>query len=411
MRVVRTVSALALVCLAAMSEPAWAQATRAEEAQKQREAKLAAKKPYKRRAIEAALFKIEDSLLIERWLNPPRGFHLRLGGVGEGSGLGAGPGYRFIGDDFDVRASAAGSLKGYFLAEGALRFPGTRQDSLFTVRDGAFVEIYARRRDFPQEDFFGLGPDSSKDNRSDYAIRDTYGRVTGGYRFGRKLTAGVNVGYLDPAVGPGTDTLFPNSEEIFAAGTIPGLAEPLPAFTVVEPYIELTTIDRQYNEMSGGRYRFTFSRYEDRDFDRFSFGRWEADLRQYVGFFEGSRTLALRAYATSADPDAGNEVPFFLQPMLGGAQTLRGFRTFRFRDLSALLLQAEYRWRINELIAGALFYDTGAVAPKLGDLGTLERDYGIGMRVGGRNGVSFRADLAFGGSDGTRLLLRFDDVF
>ena len=96
--------------------------------------------------------------------------------------------------------------------------------------------------------------------------------------------------------------------------------------------------------------------------------------------------------------------------MLGGAYSLRGFRTFRFRDQSALLLQAEYRWRVNELVTGALFYDTGAVAPRLGDIGRLERDYGFGLRVGGRAAVAFRADIAFGG-EGTRLLLRFDDVF
>lgn len=411
MRVVRILCAMAVICLAFERESAFAQATRAEEAQKEREAKLAAKRPYKRGKIEAALFKIEDSLLIERWLLPPRGFHLRLGANGEGSGLAAGPGYRFIGDSFEVRASAAASLKKYFLAEGAVRFPGTRQDSLFSVRDGAFVEVYARRKDFPQEDFFGLGPDSSKDDRSDYALRDTYARVTPGYRIGRKIGMGVNVGYLDPSTGPGTDPLFPDSTDVFAAGTVPGLNEPLPSFAVFEPYIEITTIDRQYNEMSGGKYRFSFSRYNDRDLDQFSFGRWDVDLRQYIAFFEGSRTIALRAYASSAEADDGNQVPFFLQPTLGGAQTLRGFRTFRFRDESALLLQAEYRWRINELIAGALFYDTGAVAHRLGDLGKLERDYGIGMRVGGRNGVSFRADLAFGGSDGTRFLLRFDDVF
>ena len=113
----------------------------------------------------------------------------------------------------------------------------------------------------------------------------------------------------------------------------------------------------------------------------------------------------------SAEADAGNQIPFYLQPMLGGAQTLRGYRSFRFRDESALLLQAEYRWRINELIAGALFYDTGAVARSIGDIGRLEKNYGIGMRVGGRNGVSFRTDAAFGGSDGFRLLMRFDDVF
>lgn len=411
MRVVRILCAVAAICLLPNGQAAWAQATRAEEAQAEREAKLKAKQPYKRSKIEAALFKIEDNLLLERFLGPPRGFHLRLGGLGEGTGLGAGPGYRYIGDAFEIRTSAAGSVKKYFLAEGAVRFPGTRQDSLFSVRDGAFVEIYGRRRDFPQEDFFGLGPDSSKDDRSDYAVRDTFARVTGGYRIGRKVAFGVNVGYLDPETGAGTDPLFPDSTDLFATGTVPGLGEPLPTFALLEPYVEITTVDRPYNEMSGGRYRFTFSRYNDRDFDRFSFGRWEADLRQYIGFFEGSRTIALRAFAASASADDGNEVPFFLQPTLGGAQTLRGFRSFRFRDESALLLQAEYRWRINELIAGALFYDTGAVARRLGDIGTLERDYGIGMRVGGRNGVSFRADLAFGSSDGTRLLLRFDDVF
>jgi len=411
MRVVRVLCAMAVMCLALHQGPAFAQATRAEEAEAKRTEKQATKQPYKRGLIEAALFKIEDSLLIERWLAPPRGFHVRFGASQEGSGLGIGPGYRYFTDSFDFRTSAAASIKGYFVAEGAVRFPGTRQDSFFTVRDGPFVEIYARRRDFPQEDFFGLGPDSRKEDRSNYALRDTFGRVTGGYRLGRKVGFGASVGYLDPSTGAGTDTRMPSSTDLYPPGTVPGLNEPLPSFLVIEPYVEVKTIDRPYNEMSGGWYRFNFSRYNDRDFDRFSFDRWDLDLRQYFSFFEQSRTIALRAYVTSAKADEGQQVPFYLQPTLGGAATLRGFRSFRFRDESALLLQGEYRWRINELIAGALFYDTGAVARRLSDLGTLERSYGIGMRVGGRNGVSFRADLAFGGSDGTRLMLRFDDVF
>ena len=81
------------------------------------------------------------------------------------------------------------------------------------------------------------------------------------------------------------------------------------------------------------------------------------------------------------------------------------------RDRSALLLQAEYRWRINEFVTGALFYDTGAVAPELGEIGKLERDYGFGFRAGSRATVAFRLDVAFGGREGTRVLLRFDDAF
>lgn len=113
----------------------------------------------------------------------------------------------------------------------------------------------------------------------------------------------------------------------------------------------------------------------------------------------------------AATPRDGHEVPFYLQPWLGGAQSVRGYRTFRVRDRSALLLQAEYRWRVNELVTGALFYDTGAVARTLGTLGRLDDSYGAGLRVGGRMGSALRLDVAFGSREGRRILVRFDDVF
>ncbi len=100
-----------------------------------------------------------------------------------------------------------------------------------------------------------------------------------------------------------------------------------------------------------------------------------------------------------------------MQPTLGGARSLRGYRTFRYRDRTAVLLQAEYRWRINEFVTGALFYDTGAVGASPDALGRFERNYGIGLRAGHRMGSAFRIDFAFGGREGNRLLIRFDDAF
>ncbi len=104
-------------------------------------------------------------------------------------------------------------------------------------------------------------------------------------------------------------------------------------------------------------------------------------------------------------------MPFYLQPTIGGARSLRGYRSFRYRDRSALLLQTEYRWRINDLVTGALFYDAGAVARTFDDFGRFERNYGVSLRAGVDLGAVFRMDLAFGGREGTRLLIRFDDVF
>ena len=383
--------------------------TRAEESRAKREAKAIALVPERRTKTEAILYKVDEDLILHRIFNPPRGFHVRAGGIGEGGGLGGGAGYQFTNVPFDFRASARASLKGYVIAEGALRFPGTQSESVYTWANGPYVEVYARRRESPQEDFFGLGPVSREDDRSNYALRDTFVRVSPAVRRGY-LTGGVNLGYLDPSIGSGTDDSLPSTEELFQPAEAPGL-NVQPAFGVIEPFLEFATIDPAIEDRAGGWYRVTFSRYNDRDLNQFSFNQWDVDLRHYIPFVHDTHTLALRAWASAIDPLAGNTVPFYLQPTLGGSRTLRAYRTFRFRDRSALLLQGEYRWRVNEFVTGALFYDTGAVAPALGDIGRLERDYGFGLRAGSRSSVAVRVDVAFGGREGTRFLVRFDDVF
>jgi hypothetical protein len=394
-------AAFAILVFAAAGQEQSA-ATRSAELQAQREEKSRQLKPEQQSKAARVLHKFEDDLLLERLFNPPRGLYVRWGGLGEGSGIGLGPGYRYSTGEFDFRVSAAGSIKGYFGADATLILPGA-------IKNGPFVELYARRRDLPQEDFFGLGPDSAAENRTNFALRDTLGRVSGGFRAGG-LTAGVRGGYLDPSIGSGTDSGMPSTDDVFPTSQIPGFDQQ-PAFTIVEPFLEFVHAEPELNPISGTKIRLTYSRYSDRDFDQFSFQRWDVDAQLYIPFFNRSRTLVLRALAASADAESGHEVPFYLQPVLGGAYTLRGFRTFRFRDLSSALFQAEYRWRINELMHGALFYDTGAVARTLSDLGKLESDYGFGIRIGGRGGIAFRTDIAFGSGEGTRYLIRFENVF
>lgn len=406
---VLSLSTAAFAQTADVLEGQTAQTTRAEQERARREAKATQLVPERRSRIEAVLYAIDEDLILQRIFNPPRGIHARVGAINEGAGFGAGPGYQFIGVPFDFRTSAAASLKGYFIAEGSLRFPGTQSENLYTWANGPYLELYARWRDFPQEDFYGLGPDSLEEDRSDFAQRDTFVRLTPAVRRSY-LTAGVNLGYLDPSIGSGTDKGMPSTDEIFDPDEVPGL-DTQPRFGVIEPFVEFATLDRAIDDRAGGRYRLSFARYADRDRAQFSFHQWNVDLRQFIPFVHDTHTLALRAWASSNEPSDGDDVPFYLQPTLGGSKSLRGFRTFRFRDRSALLLQAEYRWRINEFVTGALFYDTGAVAPTLGDIGALERDYGFGLRAGSRSTVVFRIDVAFGGREGARFLVRFDDVF
>jgi len=144
-----------------------------------------------------------------------------------------------------------------------------------------------------------------------------------------------------------------------------------------------------------------------------TFNRVDADLRQFVGFLAGRRVIAARLFVSTSDTSAGHEMPFYFMPTLGGNDTLRGFREYRFRGPHAILAQGEYRWEIWSGLDGALFYDAGKVADRRADLNfkSLETDYGIGFRFNTDNGVILRVDAAFGSSDGKHLYIVFGGVF
>lgn len=406
----RDVAALAVAILLSATVASWAQEViPGDEAERARLKKARTLAPHKRSLIERLIYKLDDDLLLDRLLNAPRGIYARLGGIGEGAGFGVGPAFRYNATRFDFKTSAAASMKKYFIGEASVRFPGTLGHNEYFRAEGPYLELSARRRDFPQEDFFGVGPNSQASQRSNYAQRDSFGGVTAGFEKGL-FEAGVGVGALEVTIGEGTDTRMPSSTAIFSPAEMPGAAE-RSQFLVIQPFLEFATVDRAINDRAGGVYRVSVAQYRDRNLDRYSFVRWEADARHYFSFAKDTRTIALRAVAESTRPDAGQDVPFYMQPTLGGAHSLRGYRTFRYRDRAAALLQAEYRWRVNEFVTGALFYDMGAVGASLDELGRFERNYGIGLRAGSRMGSAFRLDYAFGGREGNRLLIRFDDVF
>lgn len=402
-------SALFAAALLTGATPGAAQDSRADEAAAERDKKAQAVTKERRPLLERILFAIEDDLLIERWLGAPRGVFVRLGQIGEGAGFGAGPAFRYNAERFDIRASAAGSVKQYVIGEMALRFPGTQGYNEYIRPEGPYVEVQARYRDMTQEDFFGLGADSAVGARSDYGLSEMLAGGTGGYLW-RNASVGVTASHVEYDTRAGTDTRMPSSTDIFSPADVPGL-DGRPSFVTFGPFVRLQTRDRSENRPDGGEYTASFTRFLDQSDGRFSFDRWDVDLRQYLSFGRRTRGIALRAWSASTSPHDGHEVPFYLQPWVGGARSVRGFRTFRFRDRSALLLQGEYRWRINELMSGALFADAGAVAARLEDLGRLEKSWGAGLRFGGRMGTALRLDVAFGSGEGTRVLVRFDDVF
>ena len=98
----------------------------------------------------------------------------------------------------------------------------------------------------------------------------------------------------------------------------------------------------------------------------------------------------------SAPPPAGNDVPYFLLPDLGGSKTLRGYSSWRFRDRNRLLLTGEWRWTAGQFVDMALFMDAGTVAPRVADLSwrDMKKSYGVGMTVHTFSSTVARIDVA-----------------
>ena len=81
---------------------------------------------------------------------------------------------------------------------------------------------------------------------------------------------------------------------------------------------------------------------------------------------------------------------------VGGGSSLRGYSSWRFRDLNSLLLQAEWRIMANRFFDTAVFYDTGKVTASRSDLDFdgLKHDYGIGARFHSPLATPLRVDVA-----------------
>jgi hypothetical protein len=404
---IRVVAALFTVSIwlsAAPSALAQEADSRAEADRQRREEKSRKVEPYKPGGFERAMHFVEEKAI---FLLGREGLYPKLGSLATGSGFAYGAGFRdrdLFNNAGTVDLWAATSLKRYWAVEGRLNFSELANKRLM-------VETWAAHRDYPEEDFFGIGPDSARENRTNYAIRSDLFGARAGVRPFPILLAGGGLEYLNPRLGQGKDTSVPSIETIFGPITAPGLGESVDYLRSMA-FLEVDYREPK-NARTGGWYRVNFSHYDDRTTGLYTFDRVETDLRQFIGFLAGRRVIALRLFASTSETDEGHVMPFYAMPTLGGNDTLRGFREYRFRGPHAILMQAEYRWEIWSGLDAALFYDAGKVANRRGDLDfdNLESDYGFGFRFNTNEAIVFRVDAGFGSQDGKHVYIVFGGVF
>ena len=388
-------------------------ARRAELLAAERDKKASDTTPPQRSVVERALYWYDNQYVLAKIFGGWNGLHLAGGDFPAGAGLKYGVGFdRTIGSSsdasrpnrIDISTVAAQSTRGYTRAAAALGIRHIAGTSLGARVSGQYYH-------FPQEDFFGLGENSLQDNRTNYLQEGSEVAAALEWKPARLIELEGGLAFVSPKIGSGTDTRFPSTEAVFDAAALPGFLEQ-PDFLRSDASVALDWRDSPLHPHAGGRYGVQFSDYHDRGLNAFGFRRMAVDLQQYVPLPNRYRTLALHAAAVVTDPHAGQNVPFYFQPTLGGSQALRGFREFRFRDRNSLLLTAEYRWEASWMLDGAVFVDAGKVTSAWRDLNfrNLDVSYGVGYRVHSNDAFVARLDLAVS-REGFIPLLRFEHAF
>lgn len=403
---------------------------RREQWRQRRLQKLQRKEVPQRSTFEKAVLLVEKKGI--RNLVRYKDFYPQLGSITTGSGFA--PGVRYWkpdinGSGFDLQSSAAFSFKEYQLYDLQFGKIHPRGEEFFLrpnisgggalqlgeVRDRVrkfFLYADVRYRDFPEEDFFGLGPHSREGDRSDFSQTDISYDAVVGYQLSSWLSAAARVGYQQIDIDPGQDSRFPDTHDLFDDVSAPGVDEE-PDFLHVSSGILVDFRDRPGNPHRGGMLGFSFMRFDDRGGDgEFEFTRFAVDARYFLPLGSVQRVLALRFFTSLDDENNGSRVPFYLQEALGGDTTLRGFRNFRFRDTNLLYLSAEYRWEALPALELTFFYDRGKVFADRADwdFTGLEKGFGFGIRAKTLESVVIRLEIARSRED-TKIHFKFGGSF
>lgn len=307
-------------------------------------------------------------------------------------------GYNF----FDVRGSY--TIKGYKLVEAEFKAP-----RLFNRR--GVLSVLGGWREATQVGFFGLGMDTSKDDRTNYDFKQPYGSATLELWPARKLLmlrGGVELS--EWAQHPGKGTRSPSVETRYTAATLPGLGAKA-RYLHTEGTVGLDWRTSPGYTRRGGFYGVTVHDYSDND-DNFGFQQVDYEVVQHIPILRETWVLSFRGMAQTTLEKDGQQIPFFMLPSMGGGSNLRGYSSWRFRDRHSLIGQAEWRIMVNRFLDLAFFYDAGKVTSRRSDLDFdgLKNDYGLGFRFHGPFATALRLEVARS-REGTALIFATGPIF
>jgi hypothetical protein len=306
-------------------------------------------------------------------------------------------------DRYVVEASAGLSMRRYKAVAGRFEIPQLAQGRIA-------IGTEFRWQDYTQIGYFGQGPDALETNASQYRLRSSnlVGYVT--LRPTRWMDIDAGVGVLRPTflrvAGPFKRDR-PETSAIFGGDPVFSLAAQ-PPFATSRIALTADTRDFPGHPLRGGVIHVAATRYSDRHEGDASFRSYQADVARFIPVARRRVVFAVYGRFVGTGTEEGHFVPFYLQPSLGGQNSLRSYDDYRFHDRNLLGLSIETRVAMMTHVDAAFFVDAGNVAPRAADLNLDRRSYGAGLRLHSRRQTFAVVDVAHG-AEGWRAIFRLTD--
>ena len=271
-----------------------------------------------------------------------------------------------------------------------------------------------------QEDFYGVGPDTSKGDGVSYEKETTTLGGKAGYEFSPSLKATTHLKYRNINIGESDDEgkgqmgqFGPNRLNGFSGDRILTMAG------------ELKHDTRDFTDAptKGGYQQLLLGYNEGLGDSQARYLTYRADIAQYLKVGSPRRIIALRGLMQTQDEVNGGYVPFYDLAKLGGygnltqpSETLRSYGTNRFNGNSLLLFNIEYRyaiWQYKELQLDAVpFFDIGQVFNEWSQfqMRDFKESYGLEFRIHVARTGLLNISVAHG-DEGTNFFVRTKKAF
>ena len=275
----------------------------------------------------------------------------------------------------DLSLTVTGNLRG-------------RQRYRLRLRDVRFFRnvfstgALASYRYLSDEDFFGIGNDTRKGDKTIYDQEVTNLEARIGIHFNSQSLFGVLLGFDYNNIYGADSKEAPSVTDFYSKETLSGLHSQIPIASA-NVFLKIDSRNSRGYPTSGMELALGAGVFRDVKTDQYDFWKTKVDFRRYLQFFN-RRTMMVRLAAEVTRPYSGREIPFFYLSSLGEASTIRGYNRYRFRDRDMVLAALEYRIPLWRPTSFTIFVDAGQVAEDIFrefNFNRMHWGYGFGMRL------------------------------